>query len=54
MSENPQAEEEPREHSEQPAEGDRSQDPSDTGTHSQDPAEGSDVDAGSSGGSSSG
>lgn len=52
MSENAPAEEEPREHSEQPAEGDKSQDPSDTGTHSQDPAEGSDPEAGSSGSSS--
>ncbi|MBM7780084.1 hypothetical protein [Arthrobacter tumbae] len=42
MSEESQYEEEPREHSEQPAEGDRSQDPADTGTHSQDPAEGAD------------
>lgn len=41
MSENAQTEEEPREHSEQPAEGDRAQDPADTGTHAQDPAEGS-------------
>lgn len=48
MSEEPQYEEEPREHAEQPAEGDRSQDPADTGTHSQDPAEGADSDADSS------
>lgn len=45
MSEDSQYEEEPREHSEQPAEGDRSQDPADTGTHSQDPAEGADPEA---------
>ncbi|GAA2175238.1 hypothetical protein GCM10009784_16750 [Arthrobacter parietis] len=42
MSEEPQHEEVPREHSEQPAEGDRAQNPADTGTHSQDPAEGAD------------
>ena len=45
MSEETQFEEEPREHSEQPAEGNRSQDPADTGTHSQDPAEGADTEA---------
>lgn len=42
MSEESQYEEEPREHTEQPAEGDRSSNPADTGTHSQDPAEGAD------------
>lgn len=45
MSEESQNEQEPREHTEQPAEGDRSSDPADTGTHSQDPAEGPDSEA---------
>lgn len=49
MSEEPHSEEEPREHTEQPAEGDRSQDPADTGTHSQDPVEGGDTEADASG-----
>lgn len=51
MSEESQFEEEPRQHTEQPAEGDRSQDPADTGIHSQDPAEGADPGADSSGSS---
>lgn len=42
MSEETQFEKEPRQHTEQPAEGNRSQDPADTGIHSQDPAEGAD------------
>jgi hypothetical protein len=49
MSENAGHEEEPREHSEQPAEGDRTRDPADTGAHAQDPAEGTDPDPGESG-----
>lgn len=49
MSEESQNEQQPREHTEQPAEGDRSRDPADTGTHSQDPAEGADSDAETSG-----
>lgn len=45
MSEETESGNEPRHHTEQPAEGDRSQDPADTGVHPQDPAEGADTEA---------
>lgn len=47
MSEEKHVEEQPRDHTEQPAEGDRSQPPTDSGVHTQAPAEGEDPDAGS-------
>lgn len=45
MSNESQYEGEPRQHTEQPAEGKPSQDPADTGIHSQDPAEGADTES---------
>lgn len=43
MSDEKHEAEQPRKHSEQPAEGNRSQDPTDSGIHSQAPAEGADT-----------
>ncbi|WP_323958813.1 hypothetical protein [Arthrobacter sp. JZ12] len=45
MGEEKQSEDQPRTHTEQPAEGDRSQTPVDSGVHPQEPAEGADPDA---------